>query len=111
MRKMAQIANSQTEVKRVILYEADDGAYIFLFAMDADGPADGDQWFESTSEAEDYCTEQFRIERGDWQVICDPAPGCQHDWIAQVRVKRDIAGAPLWGQYERSENGAWVDVV
>ena len=103
MRKIAEVPEpNRVEIVRAMIYDAQDGSgtYLFLYNALQDGPCTFDYWYETRSEAEEHCAEQFGIGPSDWQLIDDPRPGCQHDWIAPVRVKRDTKGNPLWGEFE-----------
>jgi biofilm protein TabA len=73
-----------------------------------DGSAIGDYWFASLAEAESFCLNRYGICHEDWKLVEDPLPGCQHDWIAPVRVKGRLEGRPQWGKLERLENGSWI---
>ena len=70
----------------------------------------GDEWCESVAQADEVCLRDFGVSAADWEYIDDPAEGCQHDWIALVRVKGRNIGQPQWGRLERLEDGAWKDV-
>ena len=70
----------------------------------------GDQWYPSLADAEAVCALHYGIEIGDWQPLDDPMDGCQHDWIAPVRVKGHIDEQSPLIQLERLEGGVWVDV-
>ncbi|MGD0897932.1 MAG: hypothetical protein ABR915_08845 [Thermoguttaceae bacterium] len=101
MRKIAEVRESNRgDVVRAMIYEAKDGTGTYLFLYDAlhDGPCTFDYWYKTRSEAERHCTESFGIRPSDWQLIDDPWPGCQHDWIAPTRLKRDAQGNPLSGE-------------
>ena len=110
MRKVALVRNGHRSIKRVIIYQHDDGVYLFPCATLEDGSAIGDEWYESLAAAEEACSRGYGIEVDDWRQIDDPVDGCQHDWIAPVRIKGRAEGKPLWGHMERLENGNWVDI-
>jgi hypothetical protein len=86
-----------------MVYDPEDsgGVHLFLFHILDDGPGFADYWFTSQSEAVDQARLQYGVEAADWQPISDPPPGCQHDWIAPVRVARDETGRPVYGRFER----------
>jgi hypothetical protein len=109
MRKLARTRRFDANVAQCILYECEDGVYIFPCASTEDGSAQGDDWFQSREEAERYCEESFGILVGDWKIIDDPLPDCQHDWVAPVRVKGRAEGKPQWGVLERLVNGQWQE--
>ena len=90
-------------------YTADGGAYLFLYTTADDGPAHSDDRYGSLKDARAVAFAAYGIEDSDWHAIEDPAPGCQHDCIARVRVKRNAADEPLWGQFERLGDSGWTD--
>ena len=100
MRKVATLRSPANRVVRVMLYEADDGTYLFLYTRVEDGPCEFDHWFESSADAEQAAAESFGVRPEDWTVIDDPVAGAQHDWIRPSRVKCDETGNKLWGQFE-----------
>ena len=101
MRQVAVISNPVDEVCRVMVYDAGDaGVYLFLYRSFADGPGFADYWFESVSDAVESARSEYGVGPGDWLPVPDPQPGCQHDWVAPVRVKCGPNGQPLWGQFE-----------
>ncbi len=106
MRKIAMVpAPKLGGTVRAMIYELEGGGtYIFLYNEPQDGPCTFDSWCEGRGGAEEYCAEQLGIGPDDWQLIDDPLPGCQHDWIAPVRVKHDTQGKPLWGQFEPADD-------
>ena len=109
MRKIALVRNNHPDVKRVIVYESDNGVYLFPCASLKDGSAIGDDWFANLSGVDKYCAEEYGIESKDWEYIDDPLDGCQHDWIVPVRVKGRNIGQPQWDSLERLENGVWKE--
>ncbi len=76
------------------------GAYVFLFGSLQDGSCIADYLHGTTTEAERQCLEVLGIPHSSWREIDHPMPGCQDDWIAPVRMKRDQRGQPIWGQFE-----------
>ena len=89
--------------RKAILYDSGrgDGVYVFPCATEADGSAIRDEWFGSFNEAIEACHREYGIRPEDWTVIPDPPDGCQHDWIAHVRIKGRVDGNPQWGRFER----------
>jgi hypothetical protein len=103
VRRVAELSASRRGLfVRAMICESQDsgGSYVFLFDSLQDGPCIADYMFETVREAERYCLEELGILSSDWQAINDPQVGCQDDWIAPVRVKRNQDGQPLWGQFE-----------
>ena len=100
MRKIATLTHPVNGIRRVMLYEAEGGTYLFLYSSTDDGPCTYDHWYDSPGDAEDAAAESFGLKPEDWTVIDDPAAGAQHDWIKPTRVKCDSAGTKLGGQFE-----------
>ena len=111
MRKLATVKNNHPTVKQVMIYESEDGVYVFPFDSLEDGSAIGDEWYQSLSEADSMCENEYGIGANDWKYIDDPLDGCQHDWIMPVRIKGRDIGKPEWGRFERFENDVWIDFV
>ncbi len=100
MRKIADIRQTGSDVKRAMMYECSEGVYVFTYASADDGPSTYDDLVESIAIAEQMCADRYGIAPSQWTPIPDPLPGCQHDWIAPVRVKQDENGKKLWGEFE-----------
>jgi len=81
MRKIADVQAPKENIVRAMIYDDGTGVYLFLYDRQQDGPCCADYWFESVTDAEAVCADDFGINRSDWQEIPDPRPGCQHDWI------------------------------
>lgn len=89
-----------------MVYDAgNDGVYLFLYRTVEDGPCHADYWFETPAAAVECAEAEFGIGPADWQSVPDPSPGCQDDWIAAVRVKRNAKGQPVWGGFEPFDEG------
>ena len=93
MREVAVVSNPVGEVCRVMLYEARDGAYLFLYRSAEDEPCIADNWFATGDDAVECARRQYEVRPDDWQVIPDPAPGCRHDLVAGVSVSGNAACA------------------
>ena len=100
MRKIATLFEPVKDVRRVMLYAADGGTYLFLYTTLEDGPCEFDHFYPSTADAERAAEESFGVTARDWVLIADPLPGAQHDWIRPTRVKCDEAGNMLAGHFE-----------
>jgi hypothetical protein len=111
MRKIATVKNNHPDIKQVMVYECEDGVYVFPFASLEDGSGVGDEWYQSVTEADAVSESEYGIGKDDWKYIDDPLEGCQHDWIAPVRIKGRNDGKPEWGKFERLENGVWKEFV
>lgn len=84
--------------------------YLFLYNLEEDGACQSDLWFENLESLYDYCQDQFGVQEIDWIDIPDAFQGCQDDWIAPVRLKGRDQGKPIYGKFERLENGIWIEV-
>ena len=102
MRKIATVTRGGSDFVRVMLYDSKSGVYMFLYRNHDDRPCGAEYWFESVELAEQAAVEDYGVAASDWQTIPDPPEGCQHDWIAATRVRRDSNGRPIWGQFERA---------
>ena len=128
MRKVAIAANPDAPFRRAMIYDPADGAVgvsvflyrslddgrsgrggccgtpgvsVFLYRSLDDGPCDCDYWYEDLAGAERHAAEALEVGDADWRLVPDPHPGCLDDWLAPVRVIRDSAGHPVYGQFER----------
>ena len=107
MRKLALLKSDETNAERVMLYQLETGeTYASLYKSPNDDFAYADEWYESLLDAEE--SYQHRID-GEWIVIADPLPFCQHDAILPIRIKgRDKEPPqPQWEEYEILVNGEW----
>lgn len=84
-----------------MLYAADGGVYLFQYASLNDCACEYDGFYEDMVTAQKVAHERFGIDQSAWASIEDPPPGCQHDWIAPTRKKRDEAGNIVIAQFER----------
>ncbi|CAM4462711.1 hypothetical protein FHS16_003095 [Paenibacillus endophyticus] len=81
MRKYQLLEESTNPIKKVMLYETHEGAYVFLYHTYEDKPCFADYWFELVEDADDYCKENLNIVDNNWRMLDDPKIGCQHDLI------------------------------
>jgi hypothetical protein len=86
MRKVATIPNPTDDIRRVMTYAINGGAYLFLYTSLKDGPCEFDEWYDSLALAEQEANQRYGLKADDWTVIDDPRPGGQHDWIRPTRV-------------------------
>lgn len=107
MRRVAVLAKPVEEIRRLILYEGEAGVYLFPSDSIEDVGSCADEWYVSVAEAEESAREKYGVKDSDWRDCPDPLPGCQHDWIAPVRVPGRDTGQPVWGTLERLEDGVW----
>ena len=109
MRKIA-IAKNHSRIRQVILYQDENGVYLFPCTSLEDGFAEGDQWYEDLETAESVCMSEYGITNDDWQHIPDPVEYCLHDWVEPVRVVEVNTGKPQWGQLEKLTDGVWKEI-
>ena len=94
-------------VVKIMLYEAEEGIYLFEYSRPDAQHCTGDLCYGSLEELhEDW---DSLIDGNGWTDIDDPLPGCQHDAFIPLRVKGRDKGAPEWGKYETLKDGKWVD--
>ncbi len=110
MRKIALVKNKEVDIKRVMLYQDEDGIYLFGYDKLEDCGGLWDQWYETIEEVYKVCEEEYGIQFQDWVLIDDPLKDCQHDWIEPVRIKGRDKGIPEWGKLEKLVNGVWVEI-
>ena len=109
MRKIAKIEDHH-RFKRLMLCEGDKGCYVFFYDKEEDGHCSRDDFYTTVEDAEEYCEEVLGIKSSDWTLIDDPVDGCQHDWISQVRLKRNSDGKPEFRKFEKFVNGKWLAI-
>lgn len=110
MRKIATV-EGHPEIKRLMMFESDDGVYLFQYEQIEDGGSTGDCWFEGVEDALECAAEEFGIDRGNWKEIDDPMPNCQHDWIQPARIPGRAEGTPQWGKLEVLRDGKWLEIM
>lgn len=110
MRLTANIKQSDSEIKRLMIYDSGDGVYLFGYDREIDCSALWDYWFENIDDAIESGFDDYGVEKSDWRQISDPWENCQHDWIAPVRVKGREFGKPEWGKLEKLVNDKWIDL-
>ena len=79
MRTLALLPVPVKGIVRVMVYESEDGTYLFLFDAADDAPSVADEWHEHPEHAVDRCQRDFGVRSEDWQEVPDPQPGDQHD--------------------------------
>lgn len=107
MRKVGKVGVGDGAVRWLIVHEAEGGVLVFPCASDDDGSATGDVWFPSLVEADAYCAEAYGVAAADWQLIRDPLPGCQQDWVAPVRVRARAGLGSQRSCFESLVDGVW----
>lgn len=109
MRKLTFIREPIDNNLKIILHEDREGIYLYLYDCIQDTSSVSDNFFTTLDEAEEFCTDTYKIGKDDWILLADTIDGCQDDFILPTRVKGREIGNPLWGQYEILEKGKWVD--
>ncbi len=86
MRIVANIKQPNSEVKRLMIYESDEGVYLFGYKTIIDAASDWDEFYDSLEDAKERAQEKFEVNDLDWNAIPDPQENCKHDWIEPVRI-------------------------
>ncbi len=110
MRWTANINENENDFKRLMIYDSGNDVYLFIFDQKKDGPSCRDYLYEDIDDVFDACREDYGITKNDWKEIPSPLEGCQHDWIAPVRVKGMDKGKPRWGRFQQLIDGKWIDI-
>lgn len=84
MRMYALLKEQVDNAKKVMIYESENGVYVFLYDTQEDKSCYADLWFETIEEALEYCTHELDVEQEQWVVIIDPKEGQYHDIISPL---------------------------
>ena len=114
MRKFAYLkepvpAGDTEAVCKIMLYQAEEGFYLFLYNHPDAVQCTADLFFEQEDDIHEEWDEQID-ERG-WIDLDDPLPDCQTDAFIPLRVKGRNAGKPEWGEYETLQDGKWIRYI
>ena len=90
-------------VCKIMLYEAEEGTYLFEYGSPDALQCSSDRLYDSPEDIYDDWNDLID-ERG-WIDLEDPLPGCQHDAWIPVRVKGRETGKPEWGTLETPADG------
>ena len=112
MRKFAYLKeplkfDTHENVVKVMLYEADEGFYLFGYCgMDSVLSS-----FDCLYDSPEHLYEDWDglIDDRGWIGMEDPLPGCQHDAFIPIRVKGRNTGKPEWGKFETLRDGEWIE--
>ncbi len=105
LKKPLKIEESAS-VYKVMLYESENGFYLFTYYSHDAVMSDSDSFYDTL---EDLFEEwNGLIDENGWISIDDPLPDCQHDAFVPVRVKGRNQGKPEWGVYETLTDGVWT---
>ena len=96
-------------VFKVMLYETEEGIYLFEYSSPDAVQCSSDRLYESREELYEDWNEQ--IDEHGWIEIEDPLPDCQQDAFIPLRVKGRDIGKPEWGKYEIIKEGRWVEYL
>lgn len=95
--------------RKLMIYESSTGAYVFGYNSMQDKPADWDQWFTDSEDANHFCIENYDVDDTNWITIADPLENCQHDLIVPTKIKGKEQANPKWTHFLRLSNNKWVD--
>ena len=112
MRKYAWIKDTNKtvnniNVRKIMLYKADEGFYLFMYSGADDVRSAADLCYATLDEP--YDDWNCLIDERGWIEIDDPLPYCQHDAFIPLRVKGRVSGDPEWGKFETLIDGEWVE--
>lgn len=93
-----------------MIYETDQGTYLFLYDSNDDVSAIADEWYESFIEAQEHCEIKYKVSEDNWIIIDEPKEQCLHDQIAPTRIVGIDQEKPEWGRFERLINGEWIEI-
>jgi len=110
MRIIAEVKKINSPIKRLMIYESNEGVYLFGFDTIEDSHSNWDEWYETIDEAKEECNDRYGIEFTNWTEIPDPMEDCQHDWINPVRVKGRNMGTLDWTTFEKLNCGKWIEL-
>ena len=96
------------ETKKLMIYEALDGIYLFGYDCLQDSSSIWDNWFLTLNEVHEYCSEIYNINNEDWVIISEPVENCQHDYILPTKVIGKETGKPKWGEFQTLIDDQWV---
>jgi|JI6StandDraft_1071083.scaffolds.fasta_scaffold67457_2 hypothetical protein len=108
MRKIAFV-DTFDEVKKLMIYESEDGVYLFGYDCVQDTSSLWDYLHETVEDVEELCFDKYQIDNEKWIEISEPLEDCQHDFIMPTRVIGKKEGNPKWGHFEVLENGKWTE--
>ena len=112
MRKYAWIKDpnktvNSISVRKIMLYKADEGYYLFMYSGADDIQSAADLCYVTLDEL--YDDWNPLIDERGWIEMEDPLPYCQHDAFIPLRVKDRNSGKPEWGRLETLIDGEWVE--
>ncbi len=105
--KEPYISEDNTEIHKIMLYQAEEGCYLFMYSSPEADECVSERLYPSCDELYDEWNDL--IDEGGSTGIDDPLPFCQHDAFIPLRVKGRADGKPEWGKYETLRDGKWVE--
>ncbi len=94
-----------------MIYECEDGVYLFEYDKEYDSSAVADYLQETVEIVYEIAEKDYGVKLGDWQEIAAPMEFCQHDRIQPVRVIGRNTGNPQWGKLENFVSGNWLPLI
>lgn len=112
MRKYAYLkeplrGDEENRVYKIMLYEAEEGVYLFAYGSPEAVQCSFDLCYASAKEL--YEEWNGLIDSRGWIGMEDPLPYCQYDAFIPLRVKGRAAGKPEWGKFETLRDGEWIE--
>jgi hypothetical protein len=92
MRWIADLEAPLEGIVRLMLYETENGAFLFLFDRKEDAPCAFDEWFGDRKAAREAARSRFGVARERWVWIPDPRVGDRDDLIAPRRAAAEGCG-------------------
>jgi hypothetical protein len=86
MRLIARTKENCFDIIRLMIYESEEGVFLFGFSTMIDSNSKWDSYFDSTRLAMESAMVDYNIGFNDWIQISDPDIDCQHDWIGKIQT-------------------------
>jgi hypothetical protein len=109
VRKIAFV-RSVNEIRKLMIYQSNEGVYLFGYDCLQDASAMWDLWFATVHEAEEVCNDDYEINPSDWISISDPLTDCQHDFIRPTMARGRQSGKVQHGIFLGLVGGKWVEL-
>lgn len=81
MRMYALLREPIDNIRKIMIYNSENGVCVFLYDTQENKSGIADLWFETLDEAMVYCNQELKVIKEQWIVIYDPKEGEQHDII------------------------------
>ena len=89
MRLIARTKDNNTDIMRLMIYESEEGIFLFGYSTMIDSVSKWDSYFDSIEHAKESAMIDYNVDFDDWIQISDPDIDCQHDWIGRTQLKRN----------------------